>query len=96
MPSKKSGPQTAVNSVVLSNRKNPTVYIASEDDLDGPAAARALGISRRQLTRWCAEKPPRITFRPEGKNKVLFRRQVIEHYKRSREIRGQYHVEQAA
>jgi excisionase family DNA binding protein len=80
-------------SVVLSNRKNPVTYIVSPDDLDGPAAARALGITRRTLRRWCAEKPPRLTFTRIGTRKVRFRRQVIEYYLASREVRGRYHVE---
>ena len=69
---------------------------SSSDDLDGPAAARALGISRRTLRRWCSETPPRLTFTRIGTRKMRFRKQVIEYYLASREIRGVYHVEQAA
>jgi hypothetical protein len=78
---------------MLSRKKNPTVYIPSDDDLDGPAAARALGISRRTLTRWCSEKPPRLTFTRIGTRKKLFRKQVIEYYLASQTIRGRYAVE---
>jgi hypothetical protein len=92
----KAGPPPAV---VLSNRKNPTTYIASPDDLDGPAAARALHITRRTLRRWQAEKPPRLTYtiisrdRRGVARKVRFRRQVIEYYLAPQTIRGRYDVE---
>jgi hypothetical protein len=61
--------------------------------LDGPQAARMLGISRRCLSRWCAQKPPKLTFRRVGNNKVQFRRQIIDYYLKTTEIRGRYHVE---
>lgn len=64
--------------------------------IPGPEAARLLGISRRTLRRWCAEKPPRLTFIPLSKNKVGFRKQILDFYLQSREIRGRYHVEIAA
>jgi hypothetical protein len=84
---------------MLSRKKSPTVYISSDDDLDGPAAARALRITRRTLRRWQSEKPPRLTYtiisrdRRGVPRKVLFRRQVIEYYLASQTIRGRYDVE---
>jgi excisionase family DNA binding protein len=81
---------------MLSRKKNPTTYISASDDLDGPAAARALGIDRRTLRRWCAEKPPRLTFTRIGTRKLRFRKQEIEYYLASREVRGVYHVDAAA
>ena len=67
--------------------------------VEGPEAARILGITRRTLRRWCAEKPPRITFIPVNKRKVKFRKQLLEFYLQSthsREIRGRYHMNEVA
>ena len=50
-----------------------------------------LGISRRTLRRWCAEG--KLTYVQFGQNKIGFRRQLLEHFIRSHEVRGAYHVE---
>jgi excisionase family DNA binding protein len=45
-----------------------------------------LRISRRTLRRWCHTMPPRMPYIMLSRNKVAFRRQMVEYFIEKREI----------
>jgi excisionase family DNA binding protein len=74
-------------------RRVKSEHIFSPETLmTGAEVCSILKINRRTLRRWCNDKPPRLSHLRCGPHTVRFRRQLIEHFIKCREIRSIYHL----
>jgi hypothetical protein len=59
-----------------------------EQLMTGKEVCAVLRISRRTLRRWCNGKPPKLSHIQLSPRKIVFRKQLIEYFIETHEIRG--------